>query len=68
MGNGMEVKITLEKLLESISVFFCVLWTFMSLIVILLSAGSDYKFAAPSHCKHSKDSLVHVNWYSHFKC
>lgn len=66
MGNGVEVEITLEILLQSISVFFCVLWTFMSLRVILLSAGSDYKFAAASHCKHLKDSLVHVNWYSYF--
>lgn len=66
MGDGMEMKITLEILLQSISVFFCVLWTFVSLIVILLSAGSDHKFAAASHCEHLKDCLVPVNWYSYF--
>lgn len=66
MVDGVEVKITLEVLLQSISVFFCVLWTFVSLIVIFLSAGSDYRFAAASHCKHLKDSLVPVNWYSYF--
>lgn len=66
MGNGVEAKITLEILLQSISVFFCILWTLMSLIVIFLSAGSDYKFVAASHCKHLKSSLVSVNWYSYF--
>lgn len=66
MGSGMEIKITLEVLLQGISVVFCVLWTFVSLIVILLSAGSDYKFAAASHCEHLKDSLVPVNWYNYF--
>ena len=53
----MEIKIILEVLLQSISVIFCVLW---------LSAGSDYRFAAPSRCEHLKDSSVPVNWYSYF--
>jgi len=66
MGVGTDIKITLEVLLQSISVFFCTLWTFMSLIVILLSAGSDYKFAAASHCERLKNSLVPLNWYSYF--
>lgn len=52
MGDGMENKITLEVFLQSISVFFCVLWTFVSLVLILLSAGSDYKIAAASDCEH----------------
>lgn len=36
----------------------------MSVIVILLSAGSDYRFAAISPYKHIKDCLVPMNWYA----